>query len=80
MWKNIETNEFTGLVNVVSGCSGVKGHGFDVERAENGLFVNECWVVYGRLVCCQNHTHVTPVHTDHTQVRPVQWRSLPTNK
>lgn len=54
----------------------VERHGFDVERAQDGLLVDEVAVVASRVSCREDDAHVAHVYVHRPQIRSVQRRTL----
>ena len=54
----------------------VKGHGFDVEGAQDSFLVHQVGVIADGVSGRQDDAHTTHVDVDCPQVRPVQWRAL----
>ena len=49
----------------------IKGHGLDIERAENGLLVDEIAVVAAAFPRRQDDAHITLVDVHSPQISPV---------
>jgi len=54
----------------------IKGHGLDVERSEDGLFVGQGGVVVGGNLGGQDDAHITKVHVHCPQVGTAQGGTL----